>query len=172
MNGGSNIDDVERWLDEMIDSINFTLPGKDQSIGRDLAGVVAEGIADRSVPDARDPDGASWAPNEEPYKSWKRKKYDADQPGILTGQMLSLESLKGETDVAPDQVTMKYGTGKPAERARNGAARPKAANPATDREKARYFTDSGRPFYALDAEIAAKCVEEAKDAITDYLKGV
>src|SRR4051812_11189637 len=98
----SNIDEINAWMDDVIDGIVFTMPGVDQSLGRDLAGAVAEGIADRSVPDAKDPDGGTWDDNREPYKSWKAAKYDAYQPGILTGQMLSLESLLGETAIAAD----------------------------------------------------------------------
>lgn len=169
MDDSSNIDEVSLWLDGILDSIKFDMPGRDQSLGRDLAGVVAEGIADRSVPDAVGPDGEEWPENHEPYKSWKAKKYDAFQPNILTGQMLSLESLLGETTIGPDEVEMKYGTGKAASRARNGAAPPKDG--ATDREKAVFAEEHDRPFYGLDGTIADTCIDEASRVVDDYLGG-
>lgn len=165
----SNIDDVARWLDEVVDTIDFELPGADRSLGRDLAGVVANGIIDRSVPDALDPDANPWAPNEEHYAAWKKKEYDADQPGVLTGQMLSLQSMMGETQVTSDAVEMVYGTNTAATRARNGADPPKAKEPPTDRQKAGWFTDGGREFFGLDEEIADDCVEAMGEGIDRYL---
>lgn len=171
MEASSNIDDVSAWLDAIVAGIDFSIPGRDQSLGRDLAGVVAEGIADRSVPDAVGPDGGEWPENKEPYRSRKAKKYDAHQTGILTGQMLSLESLLGETTIGADEVEMRYGTGRPAERARNGARPPASRNPATDREKAGYCEDMGIEFYALDDAIADACVDETAGAVDGYLAG-
>jgi hypothetical protein len=169
--GSSNIDEIERWFDQIIASINFTLPGKDQSLGRDLVGVVANGIIDRSVPDAKGPDGNPWAENHDPYKAWKAKEYDAFQPGILTGQMLSLESIKGETTINPDSVEMKYGTDTPASGSRNGKAPPDAKEPPTDRQKAEWFHDRGNEFYGLDEAIAADCVDECAEGLADYIGG-
>jgi hypothetical protein len=167
----SNIDEIGRWLDQIIDTIDFTLPGKDASLGKDLIGVVAEGIIDRSVPEAQGPDGAKWDDNEDPYKSWKAVEYDAFQPGILTGQMLSLESVKGETTVGKDSVEMKYGTDTPASGSRNGKAPPSAKEPPTDRQKAGWFHDRGNEFYGLDETIADDCMAECSEAIDDYIGG-
>jgi|GEM_PF-2915897 len=168
----SNIDEVGQWISGILEGIDFTMPGADQSLGRDMAGVVANGIIDRSVPDAQAPDGSTWAANEPEYAARKRARYDADQPGILTGQMLSLESVKGELTLAPAEVTMKYGTGESAKRARNGAEPPKASDPPTDRQKAEWFTEGGRPFYELDDQINEAVVKEAEDAIEKHLEGL
>lgn len=170
MNGSSNIDDVERWIQEQLDKIDFTRAGVEESLGRDLAGVVAQGIVDRSRPDAMDPSGGTWADNKEPYKSRKAKKYDAYQPGVLTGQMLSLTSMLGETTITSDQVEMRYGINKPSTDSLNGQPPPKAANPPTDRQKAQWFTEGGRAFYALDQTIADKVIEAAEEAVPNLLK--
>jgi hypothetical protein len=167
----SNADQVAAALGALVGSFDFTRPGKDQSLGRDLARTVARGIQRRSVPGATAPDGSSWAANEPEYARRKRAKYAADQPGIRTGQMLSLESLVGETTVAPDSVEMRYGTGEPPRRAANGAELTKGDAATTDRAKAGYFTDSGRPFYGLDAEIAGECRALAAEALKDHLSG-
>src|SRR5690242_4486710 len=105
----SNIDDVSRDIESLIASFDFTSPGKDASLGEDLAGLIAERIIDRSVPDAKAPDGSTWAANEARYAAYKRKKFAADQPGILSGQMLSLESVKGRLTIDPDRLEMTYG---------------------------------------------------------------
>jgi hypothetical protein len=165
----SNIDEVALWISGIVDSVDFTSPGRDGSLGKDLAGVVAEGIIDRSVPDAVDPSGSRWAPNEERYAAYKREKFAADQPGILSGQMLSLESVTGQLKVMPDMVEMHYGTGSGASRSRTGAALSESQQSVSDRDKARYFADSGREFYALDERISEALASAAQDAVDDLL---
>jgi hypothetical protein len=152
-----------------VDSVEFTMPGQDASLGKDCAGVVAQGIIDRSVPDAVSPDGGSWAANEARYAAYKRAKFAADQPGILSGQMLSLESVKGEVKVLPDQVTMTYGTGSTPSGSRTGAALSASQSSVTDREKARHFADSGREFYGLDKDVVEAVVAEIEDAVGKML---
>lgn len=165
----SNIDQVKVWIDAIVDSVDFTLPGRDQSLGRDLSGVVAQGIIDRSVPDAISAEGTGWAANEEKYAAWKRAKFAADQPGILSGQMLSLQSVQGDVRVFPYSVEMNYGTGAGATRSRTGAALSASQQSISDRDKARYFADSGREFYGLDRTITEAVVLEVEAAIGDML---
>lgn len=165
----SNIDEVARWIDDVVDSVNFTMPGRDASLGRDMAGVVAEGIIDRSVPDAVSPDGGTWAPNEARYAAYKRKKFAADQPGILSGQMLSLESVRGEVKVLPNSVEMTYGIGATPSRSRTGAPLSASQQATTDKDKARHFADGGREFYGLDRTIAEAVMIEVESAIADYI---
>lgn len=169
MDVDSNINEVKLWLHGIVDSFDFTRPGKDGSLGRDMAGVVAEGIIDRSVPDAVSPDGSGWAANEARYAAWKRAKFAADQPGILSGQMLSLESVRGDVKVTPTEVTMNYGIGSGASRSRTGAALSASQQATTDRDKARHFAEGGREFYGMDRQIADAVVAEVEDAIADHL---
>lgn len=165
----SNINEVKLWIEGVVESIRFDMPGRDQSLGRDMAGVVAEGIIDRSVPDAMSPDGSGWAPNEARYAAYKLRKFAADQPGILSGQMLSLESVRGDVKVTPTEVTMSYGIGSGASRSRTGAALTASQQAATDRDKARHFAESGREFYGMDRQIADAVVAEVEDAVADHL---
>lgn len=169
----SNIDAVAADIEAIVASYDFTLPGDDQSLGRDLAGVVATGIADRSA-QGKAPNGSDWAENREPYKSRKAKRYSALLPNELTGQMLSLESLKGQTTIAADAVEMKYGTGEAATRARTGPADARDCV-ATDQQKAEWTTEGAsgppRPFYELDNAIADECQKVAGEALVKHLKG-
>jgi hypothetical protein len=165
----SNADEVAAWIEGVVAGFDFTLPGEQGSLGEDLAGVAAQGMIDRGVPDARAADGGNWAPNEARYAAYKRRRFGAIQPGILTGQMLSLESMLGRPEITPDRVEMTYGTGEPAAGSRSGAPLRPSDQEVTDREKASYFTDSGRRFYELDDTIAAAVVEKASEAWDRYL---
>lgn len=164
----SNLDDVAAWVDAAVDSFDFTIAGKDQSLGRDLAGVVADGISERSEPAALDPDGTEWEANEPKYAKRKGKKYDAWQPNVRTGQMLSVKSLIGGTVVAAQEVELRYGTGQPPDSARKGDL-TESDKSITDIEKA-FFCSKSRPFYALDGAIVGAVVAEAGEALADHLK--
>ena len=165
----SNLSAVVAEIDRLVQSFDFTIPGKDQSLGRDLAGVVAMGIRDRSVPGRKAPDGSTWDDNEPRYAAKKRAKYDADQPNVRTGQMLSLESLKGRTAISADDVTMEYGTDTPAASALNGTTLTKGDTAVTDVEKAGYCSER-RPFYGLDDTIGDAVRTAAAEALGDYLR--
>jgi hypothetical protein len=165
----SNADQVAGWIDRTIDGFSFELPGTDQSLGRDIAGIVAEGMIERAVPGARAPDGGTWAANEARYAAMKRKRFGADQPGILSGQMLSLASMMGRVSVTADRVEMTYGTGETPTRSTSGAALTASEKSATDRQKAEWFTAGGRAFYGLDGKIAAKVIAHAGERFAEYL---
>ena len=165
----SNVAAVEAKIAGLIQSFNFTRKGEDKSLGHDMAVVVATGIQERSIPEMKAPDGDTWDPNEPKYAARKRAKYDADQPNVRTGQMLSLESLLGDVSVAPETVTMRYGTGDPPTSAANGATLTEGDKSITDIEKA-YFGSKTRPFYALDSTIEGEAVKVAKAALADHLR--
>lgn len=173
----SNIDEIGSWLDQLVDTYNFTRPGTDQSLGRDLAGVVAQGIQDRTVADQTDANGGPLKPNEPKYAKWKAKRFDAHQPLVRGGQMLSLQSLIGEVEVTADEVIMHYGTGDEEPLVSStGAVMPRtihkqigAVEPApTDREKAEWNSDD-RPFYALDDKIGEAVRDAAAAALGEHL---
>jgi hypothetical protein len=165
----SNLGEIDAWMKQLVDSFNFQRPGKDQSLGRDIAGAIANGIRDRSVPDAMGPDGDKWDDNEESYAAEKRQKYDADQPNVRTGQMLSLQSLMGRTTVEPELVEMRYGVDEPPSSAFNGTELTEGDKAVTDIQKAEWCSVT-RPFYALDEEIKAAARAEAGEALNDHLK--
>jgi hypothetical protein len=165
----SNGDEIAAWLDAVVAGFDFTLPGIDQSLGRDLARTAAQGMIDRAVDEGKDPDGAPLKPNAEPYRSWKRKKYSVEAPLVRTGQMLSLESMMGETSVSADRIDMVYGTGEAPTRGSTGYI-SESDKKVTDRQKAAYVTDGGRRFYEFDRQIASAIVAQAGEAFGRYLE--
>ena len=70
----ANVNEVVDSLDAITDSFDFTVPGADQSLGRDVAKRVVQGIYDRSLEERR---GATspWKQNEAKYAKWKSKNY-------------------------------------------------------------------------------------------------
>lgn len=176
----TNINDVVAWIGRFVGSFNFTRPGIDQSLGRDLAHEVAGQIAIRAAAESRGPDPGRWEPNARRYRERKARHYGwPDNPNYRTGQMLSHESLLGEPAVDPDRVLMHYGTNEaprgnkspvdnrtPSERAADARA--------TDVDKAEWTTQGGkgrpaRPFYQIDDAIRDRVIEVAGEALADYL---
>lgn len=142
MDDAGNADEVRRWLERFVMSFNFTRPGVDRNMGRDLAHLVAGKIAERSAKGLA-PDGTKWKRNSDRpnprrgtlavpgfanigtartggYLTEKRKRYgwpESDgKPNYRTGQMLSHLSLFGDTVVGPDTVEMHYGIDVPPDR--------------------------------------------------------
>lgn len=162
----SNIDDIEAWLDGIVAAVDFTRPGKDQSLGRDLAGIVAEEIHKRTVGNEQSADGSTLKANTPKYAAWKAKKYHVQQPLIRTGQLTSLQSLIGETTITADEVEMRYGVNEAPSRTSTGAALSKSDAAITDRQKAEFVSDE-RPFYALDERIADECAKFAAEWLAE-----
>jgi hypothetical protein len=170
-------------IEAALDTFDFTLPGRDKSLGRDLAVRVASGIAQRSL-DGKDPDGNDWPPNSDNpkgkgYATYKLKRYDVDRPGELGGQMLSLLSLMGNVVVTPNRIEMTYGIDTPPQRptARNGVPLKDHELIPTDREKGDWFTNgnsrTGQPprrFFEFDEEIAASLVTLVSEFLQEYLR--
>lgn len=166
----SNIDDVEAWEKGLVDSLDFTLPGVDQSIGRDVVGDVASGIHERTVDLMRDATGAPLKPNKDPYKTWKEVKLGVYQPLIKTGQMLSLLSLKGDATITPDEIAIEYGTGEPPSRSASPTGGlSKGDEDVTDRQKAEWNSDE-RPFFALDDAIIDRIADRAMATFDKYAR--
>jgi hypothetical protein len=133
--------------------------------------MAAEGIESRSN-QGLGKDGKPFKPNEAKYAARKLKRFAVDRPGELGGQMLSLPSILGRPEIGPDSVVMTYGTGElPPTSSRTGATLKDYERTATDRDKARYFAEGGREFYALDAAIAADIVKRTGEALDKYVLG-
>lgn len=111
MDEDSNIDEFCGFLSDLVNTFGFESAGvTGKSLGDDAVAAVAESISE----DARegiDPDGQAWAPNKEPYKTRKAKKFGVHDPGYRTGETLSLKALTGEVTVTNDSVSMSHGTG-------------------------------------------------------------
>jgi hypothetical protein len=116
----SDMDQVAAFLRGFVDSFDFTRPGKEQSLGRDVAGRIVERIADRAVKERRGAN-SKWQPNSSTpsrsapkgYRGWKADAYGVgeDAANERTGQMLSPTSLYGRTRIEAKEITMVYGTG-------------------------------------------------------------
>lgn len=118
----SNIREVVAWLEGFVNSFDFTRPGKDQSLGRDIAMTIIRGpdvggqggILGRAAENSG-PEGY-WIDNADSTKAEKRKHYGWEEVNRRTGQMLSQESLYGHTTIEPRLVTLRYGTGRAPDR--------------------------------------------------------
>lgn len=170
MGATSNAKQVVDDLRRLILSFGFDKTIEGRSIGQDCVGVVADGIAARSIDAQGSPDG-SWPANEPKYKEWKRDKYGSDLVGVRTGQMLSIESLKGGSIITTHDVEMQYGTGLPPTRSYASAYfDPRTDGSISDIEKAFLFSKR-RPFYVLDDAIADGVLARLESAVAQYLIG-
>lgn len=133
-------------------SIGRSLDLLDDDLGRDILHEQALRIQARSLLGQSDPEGRMWALNKEPYASSPRK---LGKPiGVLTGRMLSLPEIEGESIVDHDLAVMQFG--------------------ASDESRAiaEYFTDgrpvvqAARPFYEMSREDEDAIVRQVEDHIT------
>lgn len=163
-------------IEALVETFDFTLPGKDVSLGRDIAVRVAIGIQVRSMR-GEGPGGALWLANAEEYARYKATNYQEYQPGVLGGQMLSLVSLIGVVEVSPASILMTHGKDEQPTRttSRSGVQLKDRELVATDRDKGEWFTEGNgrtgsppRPFYAFDDEITQGVVDLVKDALNAY----
>jgi hypothetical protein len=180
----SNINEVVAWIEDFVRSFDFTRPGKDQSLGRDVVNVIIRGqivggdsfdtrsILGRAFYQRRGAD-TRWKENAPDYREWKGKKYGVyDMPNVRTGQMLSEISMRGRTEYGPTEIVMKYGTGDPP----SSSASPnqylsEQDQAITDVDKAYYATNShDRPFYEIDDEIEEAVLEEVAEALAEYIQ--
>jgi hypothetical protein len=180
MNGDSNIDQVMLWLRDFVESFDFLRPGVDESLGRDLVGVVVERIQDRSRRHVA-PDGSFWIGNSttpsrwypEGYNEWKRKKYQInDEPNFRTGQMLSNLSLglNPKTVYNRHDIEIRYGIDAPpsSSAAPNGYVDPDTDGIVTDTQKAGW-NQPGRPFYGFGQGDAEALLEVAQENLNQYI---
>lgn len=160
----SNADAIVDDLADLVDTFDFTLPGKGSSLGEDLADAACESIRYRCLAGEM-PDGSDFKKNDPKWAAYKAARYNAYQPGIMGGQMFSQESMNGQRIISADSIEIVYGTGDPPRKlAANGVELRKHELIATDREKATYFTDGGRVFFAFNAQDGEAVLAEASDA--------
>lgn len=123
----SNIEQVQRWLDQLGHVCDFDGPGATGGTFADeLFDAYADHVYDRSVGAAKAPDGSNWEDNRE---STKRRK-TTNTVGVESGEMLSLEQLKGVREIGPDEATLTYGTSQSARDKLNWFTRGSEENPA------------------------------------------
>lgn len=169
----SNLAEIEALLKGIIDGWDFDRPGTDRSLGLDLAGIVGAGIAERSLGEAKSPDGEGWRPNEAKYAARKKEKLGVTNVGVLSGQMLSLQEILGNVDVQPDEVTIRYGSGaagvEPDGWRADGSGPP--GELPTPEQKLEYFEAGGRKVWGLDDAIRAEMTREAADHFGRFVAG-
>jgi hypothetical protein len=156
-------------LANLIETFNFTRPGKDESMGKDAAHKIAVGIFTRSREEQGGPEGP-WPENDPDYTDWKWNKYHVELIGVRTGQMLSLESLLGKVDVAPTTVEIYYGTGQAPTGSMSSSYISQADTSITDIEKAWFFTRMKGSFYELDDKIANDVKQYFSDELSEFIR--
>ncbi len=173
----SNIEQVTRWLEGWLDSFDFTRPGREQSLGRDVANKVVERIAERAVNDRKGAE-SEWDANTEEVAKQKAAHYGVGDhaPNERTGQMTSPTSLYGRTSIEAKQITMVYGTGQPPTRCATGAELKESDKQRTDVEKA-YYAHTGqsvhkikRPFYEVNQDDAVAVVGLCQENLNGYIR--
>lgn len=163
------IGDYFRKLEALIATFNFERQGHGESLGKDAAGIVAEGIKDRSVADQGGPDG-TWPANDPKYTARKKKKYNVELVGFRTGQMISMPSLLGRVDVTPHLVEINYGTGQPPAGSMSSGYISTQDTSISDVEKAWFFTRLKGSFFVLDTQIADKVRECFADELDKFIR--
>ena len=181
----SNIGDVMEFLRDFVEGFDFTRPGRDQSLGRDLAHAQVDQIMTRSSK-FQSPDGSQWTGNStspwrrypQGYKQWKEEQYGWDDaPNYRTGQMLSQLSLFGRTRIEPRQITLIYGIEAAPTRSAspNGHLNLETDGKVTDVQKATWAHGGekgkpARPFYGVgDGDAEALCAV-AREALHEYIR--
>jgi hypothetical protein len=177
-----NVNAVLVSLQRIIEGFNFTVPGRDQSLGRDVLGLMVERI-DSRVSNAVGPDGTPWPENstKEPpkggYKGQKGRLYGWTDPGKRTGQTTSVPSLRGnKTTIEANLITMRYGTdSKPSTGGSPTQLVTKQDERRTDTQKAEYMHTGGRwhvklPFYQVGDGDAEAVTELCQENLDEYIR--
>jgi hypothetical protein len=166
MDADQIIHEYFRKLEGLVKTFDFTRKGEGESMGKDAALKVAQGIVNRSAAQQAGVDGIFLA-NDPKYTADKVKRYGTDLIGFRTGQMISLPSLLGHVDVTPNTVLMTYGTNTPPSRSISSSYISTSDQAVTDTQKAEYFTDRKGRWYAIDDTIA----DNVRGYFADQLSG-
>lgn len=152
-----NVDEIEAAFEELfVEKMDLTRDG----LGEELADIVAQGILRRTIADQRTSIGTALSPNAPDYAARKEKK------GIRTigvgigptsGEMLSMEQIKGRREITPDKVVMTYG--KSDDVNRKGQWFTSGSLAGTGLEPSGAKGQPPRPFYDIDPETRAKVTE-------------
>jgi hypothetical protein len=171
----SNIVGLVRSLRDGLSAFGFTShsAGAAPTVGDAVHGVFTDGICDRNDVGV-DQDLSEWAENSDNpeghgYASWKERTVGHRNPNILTGQMISRESVSGELRNGHHEMDHEYGTGV------RGVSAAGNVGPS-DREKAEWahrpnrFTGVVRSFFGITEADADRAAEEVADALIAELR--
>ncbi len=106
--GRINLPDHQAALDD-LDRLKQVLDLQQGNLGIDLNHDVADAILACMAAES-DTDGQPWPPLGHTYEEWKAIVAPGQPIGVLFGTMRQVDQLRGETHIAPDSLTMTYGT--------------------------------------------------------------
>jgi hypothetical protein len=164
----TNAAEVGSKTAEAIAAFGFNTDYVGRALGELLADGIVEGIAERSADRQCDGLGNPWPKNKEPYRSRKKKKYGEELTNYRTGQMLSIVSLKGDTRIEKNEVTIGYGTAKPPDGSSTGYL-SEADKSITDIEKAYFAARQNRAFFQLDQDICDTNFKRFSEALSAHI---
>jgi hypothetical protein len=170
----SNAAAVKAQIAAFVKGIDFTRPGKEGSLGKDLLSEAATGIIDQAIGNQQSPDGTPFAANQGPYGDAKREEGLPVGIGLKghrggsSERMLSLVEVMGEQDIKPDEATMKYGRSEAMKRRGQWFT---AGSTAVDGcEPSGAMNQPSRPFYGLGDETKANVREVGHDFVRDRVR--
>lgn len=153
----SNLPQIEALLDDLANGFTFDVRGVQKALGAEMADVVVDGIADRSIAEQAAPSSDPWAPLSPRYLARKVRQGYPALIGVRTGNMLSRVELAGNVTVAPTSVIIEYGVTTEA------------------RDKLRWFTagrpgiQPPRPLWGLDPRIVADLNVYAREQLAAWI---
>lgn len=178
----TNVDAVGAKIVAQIATFGFTSTHEGRALGELLVDETVEGIVKRSRERQCDGEGNYWPPNTRKRIRAKARRNGECLTNFDTGQMLSVESLKGTVTITQYLVTIAYGTGEVGKQPTREAARYAyarnvdtvaayvAAEAVTDDDKAFYAAQQHRAFYQLDETIKATNFAVFTDALGAHMK--
>lgn len=153
----SNLPEVKASLDTIGRAFNFHSPGRYKTLGQDVMDLLAETIYEQTVLRQRDEDNTFLAPLAPSTKAAKSRKGQPDTIGVATGEMLSLDQIKGNRTIFATSATVIYGDSDSAQ------------------EKATYFQEGSRRkkrkqrprrFFGVNA-LFEKAMDDLMDDVLD-----
>lgn len=143
--------EAEAAFEDLFSTFGFTARASGGlSLGDECAGIVVESIA-ADAADGVGAEGQTFPENSAKYRERKQKRYGWTDPGRRTGQMLSIQSLKGSIVVDDHSVEMTYGTGEPPNKSTSPTGYlSKSDEAVSDRDKLGYVSESFGDVYAMN----------------------
>lgn len=171
----SNVDEIAEWLRSLGDCLDFTRPGIEGSVGKDMLIGQAYRIDERCSREEGPTE--AWAENQGKYAKKKDTLHLPVGIGIAPPseeRMLSILNLKGEQIITAKEATMIYGAAGSASGPDDPSPRNKAAwftngSEGADGERSGAKNQPDRPFYEYTEDDVEASVDIAVDAIDRFI---